>query len=704
MNKFLAILLVLASCSFATAQTIDTVYVVDDGAVWNGGFTGFSDFGESWHAYGGDLYVGYGAGDSRVFSFSVTEAGGYTIYNTWAVLPSDQACQVRVTADGVEVLSTASISQNVEPAADTTQGGRPFQAVGSFNLAAGASIVVEVLKPAGGSQVVVDAIAYRRGEAEPEDPPPAAPSGLAFSGAVLSWEGPPGTTEWYVRGREVGSESWQEWSATSPVFGVAQDGLVGETWEWQVQAIMPVGSAWSSSIEYVYPDPVVAAPASLSAAALGPAAVKLLWTDTTGGGPTNETGFQVWRMAGEETTYSLVHTTSAGATTWTDIDVSGGILYKYKVRGVRASPEAYSSFIGPASVTTPTLDGFGSGSPDGQTRSHVSGDVTYFDEHIRVLQSQMFYIAAVGQSWFLSPFEEPSSVAGETLINRVGRGLKTCGTRSFSFSCFYVLEKDVIEHGLDEENLMASGYCRLASFKITVGRNGSIEIDLVGGYLPEADEFNFTGEAVNIPISFQPAMLKHLLENEAGIFGRSSSEEGYDKAGYLEDGIAVGKLRDYCNAWKSFGQQIYSSITGGSVDWPSVIPRCPGEDLDGFGPGASGSGSSTGSYSGTHSAPNTTHSGSVATASELSRLLPGNLELNAEASPIVAFQMSEVMGGQGNMLGFSAGNMWVVDLKDLGGFYEPLSTAMNDRRLWIRGALLVGVSLFYLGKFRALLS
>jgi fibronectin type 3 domain-containing protein len=88
-------------------------------------------------------------------------------------------------------------------------------------------------------------------------------------------------------------------------------------------------------------------PANLTATAQSKTGIQLAWTDKA----SNETGYEVWRSASRNGTYSLVATTGANVTTYKDSSLSANTVYFYKVRAVAGTyTSAYSNI---ASGATP---------------------------------------------------------------------------------------------------------------------------------------------------------------------------------------------------------------------------------------------------------------------------------------------------------------------------------------------------------------
>ena len=75
--------------------------------------------------------------------------------------------------------------------------------------------------------------------------------------------------------------------------------------------------------------------------------VKLTWSDQSD----NETGFQIYRSTSLQGTYTLINTTAANVTAYTDYGLTPNVRYYYEVNAVNASQT--SDFSNIASLVTP---------------------------------------------------------------------------------------------------------------------------------------------------------------------------------------------------------------------------------------------------------------------------------------------------------------------------------------------------------------
>lgn len=89
------------------------------------------------------------------------------------------------------------------------------------------------------------------------------------------------------------------------------------------------------------------APSNLAATAQSRTSIQLTWSDKAN----NETGYEVWRSASRNGSYSLIAATGANVTTYSDSSLSANTIYYYKIRAVAGTlTSAYSNI---ASGATP---------------------------------------------------------------------------------------------------------------------------------------------------------------------------------------------------------------------------------------------------------------------------------------------------------------------------------------------------------------
>lgn len=111
---------------------------------------------------------------------------------------------------------------------------------------------------------------------------------------------------------------------------------LGSSYVYRVVALTPEGRSPFSNLVPVTTLPQAAT--GLSAIAMNPTQVDLSWNDTVG-----ETGFQVKRSSNGLTGWTVISTTAAHATTFSDTTAVPGTTYFYRVRAVNASGRSAAS-------------------------------------------------------------------------------------------------------------------------------------------------------------------------------------------------------------------------------------------------------------------------------------------------------------------------------------------------------------------------
>ncbi len=96
----------------------------------------------------------------------------------------------------------------------------------------------------------------------------------------------------------------------------------------------------------------ISPPAGLTVKAVLGAEMELAWTDNS----SNETGFEIWRKAGEEGEWQQYGQTERNVNSFTDDDTLPDIMYIYRVRAHMLYNNSYSSFTNEASAWTMSLD------------------------------------------------------------------------------------------------------------------------------------------------------------------------------------------------------------------------------------------------------------------------------------------------------------------------------------------------------------
>ncbi|UYQ95238.1 fibronectin type III domain-containing protein [Chitinophaga horti] len=100
-------------------------------------------------------------------------------------------------------------------------------------------------------------------------------------------------------------------------------------------------------IQYYDDNGLPLAPGALTADGKTRTSIDLAWQDKT----STETGFEIYRATTQNGTYSLVTTTAANATTYTDVNLTSGTQYYYKVRA-RVNASTFSEYSNLATAGT----------------------------------------------------------------------------------------------------------------------------------------------------------------------------------------------------------------------------------------------------------------------------------------------------------------------------------------------------------------
>jgi hypothetical protein len=150
----------------------DTLRVLDDEGLMidDGDSVGYSNSASGWFAVSSTTYPGFG-GDWRYHaagsgSHTATWAatsitpGQYQVLVTWAPFSNRATNAPFTVSDGAAMEGVFPINQQVEPTADATVGGRPFQRLGTFHVSA-TSLTVTLSDQADG-YVIADAVQFVR--------------------------------------------------------------------------------------------------------------------------------------------------------------------------------------------------------------------------------------------------------------------------------------------------------------------------------------------------------------------------------------------------------------------------------------------------------------------------------------------------------------------------------------------------------------
>ncbi|HEY0770412.1 MAG TPA: fibronectin type III domain-containing protein, partial [Sphingobacteriaceae bacterium] len=131
-------------------------------------------------------------------------------------------------------------------------------------------------------------------------------------------------------------------------------GLTANTqYYYRVRAFNATGiSAYSNELNTTTLNPIPAAPTNLSLTVISAGEIRINWTDAS----TNESGFEIHRSTSNNTSYSLLTTTSANAVTYSDLTVSQGVTYYYKIRSINnGGPSAFTTEQSAVAINPPPI-------------------------------------------------------------------------------------------------------------------------------------------------------------------------------------------------------------------------------------------------------------------------------------------------------------------------------------------------------------
>jgi hypothetical protein len=123
------------------------------------------------------------------------------------------------------------------------------------------------------------------------------------------------------------------------------------SYNYRLQAYNSPSTSKYSKIVAVKTPLYIAPPSNLTATALSPTQIKLVWTDNSN----NESGFKIERKKGTATTWTIVKTVGANVTSFTNTSLTTGATYTYRVRAYRST--AYSDYSNEAQTTAATPKG-----------------------------------------------------------------------------------------------------------------------------------------------------------------------------------------------------------------------------------------------------------------------------------------------------------------------------------------------------------
>ncbi|MBN1669921.1 MAG: fibronectin type III domain-containing protein [Kiritimatiellae bacterium] len=177
---------------------------------------------------------------------------------------------------------------------------------------------------------------------DPNQTPPAAPSGLAASATSsseikLTWtDNSSDETTFKIDRRQSGADTWIR--VAEPAAGTTiytDGGLPAATkFYYMVKASNSAGdSGYSTVADATTGQEAPAQPGALAAAAVGPTEIRVTWTDNS----SNEEGFRLRRSDDGFATSGIAIEIAANATAYSDTGLTAGTTYSYKIKAVHAT-------------------------------------------------------------------------------------------------------------------------------------------------------------------------------------------------------------------------------------------------------------------------------------------------------------------------------------------------------------------------------
>lgn len=729
--------LILACCRIASAQDIGSTYTMDNAtllSVSGGYYTGRYYQAGSWSidtsgGYAGDTSRSAASAGQVAYLHFRAAPGQYSVGLTWTTTYSSETI-VRVLRDGVDV-GGMTVSNAIAPGGDWTVAGRAFDNLATFTVPEGddAQIVVTFSTSDPSKRTQMDAVCYKREELPPEPELPEAVEYVPIgSFHNVHWTGPPesDSQRYEVQQRTRADGVWSSWTGS----GISYDPNTVTTAhaaagtltspanaiQFRVRGTSADGSVtteWVETEEHEVGPP--AAPAAVEAFGLTTTSIKIQWEDTTGPSDTdNESKFVVeWRI-GSEDPWEQLALVNSGVESYTHQGLESAVTYRYRVRAIRYSPPDQSAWSSEVTAQVLSSPGYGSAFGSfGSTAGNVSGRIGVRDRSLKITKA--FTLWTDDRVLYGS--------AGEVYVgggnsHAVFFGHRECGRRILYLGVTYCWAETITpEH--------PEGQGQTNWFKITVGRNGAIQVrtttsdPIHGGLYNTQDAGQWEQLFKNWDTSFEPgglgidgtfagsagvfypAMLKALIDDPHGLWTkpRITMPEGplggFEEVERTPEELAHGQL------YKQFATLIYRSMNGEEINWPSIIPRCPGEDLDGYGlDGSNGAGGGS-SFPGLgeYEPPDESDgenpiASSGAMPEKVKNLRPQIFELNDDPNSTLAFSAPVT----DMTLPGIAGESWYIDLKDPCASWPEVKIYFDAGRITFRLMLLL---LVYVQLFKA---
>lgn len=186
---------------------------------------------------------------------------------------------------------------------------------------------------------------------------------------ALTYDGT--TAKLYADGVLVSSAA-RSWSLVLQGAFIARHTSPGNYWSGSVDDARVYSTALTAS-EILALATVPPAPTGLSATAASSTTINLSWTDAS----SNETGFQIERSTTSGSGYTLVTTTAANATSFSNTGLTAATTYYYRIRAVNA--DANSLYTAEVSATTSSSVPAAPTSPTATAQSSSSIQITWTD-------------------------------------------------------------------------------------------------------------------------------------------------------------------------------------------------------------------------------------------------------------------------------------------------------------------------------------